>query len=51
MTYNNRYMMAYLMWRIKARLNEEIIISFILMGYTKWPVQKIIQETQVGTTI
>ena len=30
----NRYMMAYLIWRILVGLNEEITISFLLVSHT-----------------
>ena len=36
MIYNNRYMMAYLLWRVMARLNKEVTISFLLVGHTKF---------------
>jgi len=32
----NRYMMAYLLWRVMAGLHKEITISFLLVGHTKF---------------
>ena len=32
----NRFMMAYLMWRVMVGLNREINMSFLLVGHTKF---------------
>jgi len=32
----NRFMMMYLAWRVLAQLNENIEVSFLLVGYTKF---------------
>ena len=52
----NRYMMAYLMWRVLVGLNEEIIISFLLVGHTKFApdwgfglFKRLFKRTKVGT--
>ena len=52
----NRYMMAYLMWRVLVGLNEEIIISFLLVGHTKFApdwgfglFKRLFKQTKVGT--
>ena len=47
MTYSDRYMMVYFMWRVMGRLNKEITISFLLVGHTKlapWPVLEIQED-------
>ena len=33
---NNRYMMYYLMWRVLTGLHEEVKISFLPVGHTKF---------------
>ena len=30
------YMMAYLLWKVMTGLNEEVTISFLLVGHTKF---------------
>ena len=52
----NRYMMAYLLWRVMAGLNEEITISFLLVGHTKFApdwgfglFKRLFKRTSVGT--
>ena len=48
--------MAYLMWRVLVDLNEEIIISFLLVGHTKFApdwgfglFKRLFKLTKVGT--
>ena len=52
----NRYMMAYLMWRVLVGLNEEITISFLVVGHTKFApdwgfglFKRLFKRTKVGT--
>ena len=48
----NRYMMAYLMWRVLVGLNEEITTSFLLVGHTKFAPDwgfRLFKRTKVGT--
>ena len=52
----NRFMMQYLMWRILVGLNEEIKISFLLVGHTKFApdwcfglFKQLFRRTKVGS--
>ena len=54
--HNNRYMMAYLLWRVMVGLNEEVTISFLLVGHTKFApdqgfglFKRVFKRTRVGT--
>ena len=52
----NRYMMAYLLWRVLVGFNEEVTISFLLVGHTKFApdwgfglFKRLYKRTKVGT--
>lgn len=52
----NRYMMAYLLWRVLVGLSEEVTISFLLVGHTKFApdwgfglFKRLYKRTKVGT--
>ena len=52
----NRYVMAYLMWRVLTGLHEEITISFLLVGHTKFVpdwcfglFKRLFKRTKVGS--
>ena len=52
----NRYMMAYLLWRVLVGLSEEVTISFLLVGHTKFApdwgfglLKRLYKRTKVGT--
>ena len=56
MIYNNRYMMAYLLWRVMTGLSKEVTISFLLVGHTKFApdwgfglFKRLFKKTQVAT--
>ena len=49
-------MMAYLLWRVMVGLNEEVTISFLLVGHTKFAphqgfglFKRVLKRTRVGT--
>ena len=51
----NRFMMQYLMWRVLVGLNDEIKMSFLLVGHTKFApdwcfglFKQLFQRTKVG---
>ena len=52
----NRFMMFYLIWRVLAELHEEITISFLLVGHTKFApdwcfglFKRLFKRTKVNT--
>ena len=56
MIYNNRYMMAYLLWRVMTGLSKEVTISFLLVGHTKFApdwgfglFKRLFKKAQVAT--
>ena len=52
----NRFMIYYLMWRVMTGLHKEIILSFLLVGHTKFApdwcfglFKQLFKKTKVGT--